>query len=108
MNCVQLKLKSLKYNVSGVYTKHLSSSCRSSDLFGTYYHRIQARINCNADENCIGVLERSCDNSGTFHLCKKGFITSETYTSSCVYKKKHHHGMYLVYYLLWFSVFLIG
>ena len=69
-----------------------------------YHHLSQAKIRCDADEKCIGVLDRSCDNSGPFHLCKKGFITSKKYRSSCIYKKKIHQGVYFIFLYFAFNL----
>ena len=48
------------------------------------------KTHCNREKKCIGVLERLCDNTGPFHLCKNGFITSEIHLNSCIYENRHH------------------
>ena len=90
----QIEIKLLYYHVSDDYRKHAGSSCRISNIFGSFIYLSHAKISCSSDEKCIGVLEQSCDNSGPFLLCKKGFETAQEHDSSCFYEKKNYSGMH--------------
>ena len=100
MNCEQTDLTLLKYPVLDDYEKRIGSSCRLDNTVSLFQHLSQAKISCNSDENCIGIYEQSCDNSGPFLLCHKGFATSKANNSACLYEKKNYSGIYLLLYIL--------
>ena len=46
-------------------------------------------IACASQQECIGVMDEGCDSSGTYRLCKKGFINP---SGSCIHEKKQYNG----------------
>ena len=64
-----------------------------------------AKITCDNDADCVGILDQSCDykGQGLFLLCRKGIVSSETYESSCMFHKKEYFGMNLVQIIFYWS-----
>ena len=56
-----------------------------NDDYGTYSTLIQAYRACDADNNCVGMYDSSC-NGPPYHLCPlgAGWVDSG---SSCIYEK---------------------
>ena len=89
-------MKILLYHVSGGFRKHTSSFCRFSDTVDLLYHKGRAKMSCNENENCIGIMQESCGSTDPFMLCKNGFVTSPGHSSSNITEKKSYSGTVVI------------
>lgn len=74
---------------NGDYVKKTKKHCAREKLGGRDGEATNlwvAKDKCSSNPKCGGVYDSSCDNKGTFYLCKKGFTESKS-SSSCVYLK---------------------
>ena len=63
-----------------------------SNKYDNYERLNFAEIACEKDSHCIGIYDASCDQNGPFELLVRGFMTSNSMTSDCIYAKKRHDG----------------
>ena len=70
----------------------IHSVCVWSNIYDNFNHLGLAKIRCNKDVQCIGIYDKTCDNSGPFQLCKHGFVTPAVSVSSCIHKKNEYKG----------------
>ena len=70
------------------------SICVWSNVYNNYKHLALAKMACSHDNQCAGIYEEICDISGTYQLCKHGFVTPDVPVFSCIYKKKEYNGKY--------------
>ena len=67
--------------------------CVRCQILFYYPSTFQSRLTGHALTFKKGIYEELCDNTGPFHLCKKGFMKSRKYNTSCVFEKPHTSGM---------------
>ena len=70
----------------------MNSICQASSEYESHELLDFAKISCIEDRHCIGITDDNCDKNGTFHLCKTGYLTSDSYTPSCIYQKMTYSG----------------
>ena len=76
------------------FTLKKNSSCSESNIYLRFIQVNDAGMACNSDSECIGIYDESCDQKGSYRLCKKGFQTLFK-DPSCVYKKDKYFGKYI-------------
>ena len=72
-----------------------------SNLYGTNLTSVGlAKISCDNDQSCIGILDQTCDykSQGSFRLCHNGIKSSEMYATSCMFQKKDYKKDYFGMY----------
>ena len=52
----------------------------------------KSSVYCASDPRCVGVLDHSCDNVGTFYVCLYGIRQSYFGRLDCVHKKSENDG----------------
>ena len=72
-------------------TRH-SSICEDSLKYDPHESLIDAKLACDNDTHCIGIVDDNCNRIKPFHLCKIGFVTLDQNIEHCVYQKKNYIG----------------
>ena len=75
--------------VSDNFLQKRFGECGEENSMGTYDSFALAEIGCSSNMECIGIMDGKCDNDGTFHLCRKGFLAQ---SASCISQKKNYSG----------------
>ena len=80
-------------DVSDDFTQNHAGECSEANTFGTYESFELAEIGCYSNMACIGIYDEGCDATGTYRLCKEGFMNPST---SCIYQKKAYKGIFYI------------
>ena len=67
------------------YTKSFGKKCIGKSAIADWPNMNQAIINCNCNNDCVGVYDKSCDGN-EFSTCKK-FEKSTNLNDGCYYNK---------------------
>ena len=69
------------------YTKSIGKECSGNSIIESWPNTMEAVINCNVDNACVGFYDENCDGN-KLSTCKK-FEQSSNLVNDCFYEKKN-------------------
>ena len=70
---------------------HTNIRIDESNKYEKYGRLMFAKIDCENDDQCIGIHDAYCDGEGPFFLLTSGFVTVVP-SLDCIHKKRRYDG----------------